>query len=81
MTSEDARSAHTHCDTVERPNGEIENNSRSAGLSQRASTKYRRKYVDGTLQRLDTNPKFHNKQDAADARQAAEEALEVYKKL
>lgn len=55
--------------------------SRSAGLSQRTSIKCLRKYVDGTLHRLDTNPKFHNKEDAANARQAAEEALEVYKKL
>ena len=81
MTSEDARSAQTHCDIVERPNEETPKNSRSAGLSQRASTEYRRKYVDGTLHRFDTNPKFHNKQDAANAGQAVEEALEVCKGL
>jgi len=45
------------------------------------SIEYLKKYVQGTLHWLDTNPKFHNKQDAANARQAAEEALEVYKGL
>jgi hypothetical protein len=52
-----------------------------AKVREAPSIEYLKKYVQGTLHWLDTNPKFHNKQDAADARQAAEEALEVYKKL
>lgn len=52
-----------------------------AKVREKPSIDYLRKYVEGTLHWLDTNPKFHNAQDAANARQAAEEALEVYKGL
>lgn len=45
------------------------------------SIEYLKKYVQGTLHWLDTNPKFYNKQDTSNARQAAEEALEFYEKL
>jgi len=45
------------------------------------SIEYLTKYVQGMLHWLDTNPKFYNKQDAATAREAAQQALEVYKKL
>ncbi len=50
-------------------------------VREQPSIDYLRKYVEGTLHWLDTNPKFHNKQDAANARQAAQEALEVYRRL
>ncbi len=52
-----------------------------AKVREQASIDYLRKYVEGTLHWLATNPKFYNKEDPANARQAAEEALEIYKKL
>jgi len=52
-----------------------------AKVREQPSIDYLTKYVQGTLHWLGTNPKFHTAEDATNARKAAEEALEVYKRL
>jgi hypothetical protein len=50
-------------------------------VREEASVVYLRKYVQGVLHWLDTNPKFANEEDRRTARQAAEEALRFYEAL
>jgi hypothetical protein len=50
-------------------------------VREEASVVYLRKYVQGVLHWLDTNPKFANDEDRRTARQAAEEALHFYEEL
>lgn len=46
-----------------------------------ASIAYLQKYVEGTLHWLATNPNFALEEDRHAARQAAEQALQIYKDL
>ena len=50
-------------------------------VREEASIVYLRKYVEGTIHWLGTNPQFINEVDLHAAKQAAEEALQVYKSL
>lgn len=50
-------------------------------VREQPSIDYLTKYVQGTLHWLDSKPKFHTEEDAAAAREAAQQALEVLKKL
>ena len=50
-------------------------------VREEASIAYLRKYVQGVLHWLDTNPPFVNKSDRQNARKTAEEALHVYATL
>jgi hypothetical protein len=50
-------------------------------VREEASIVYLRKYVQGVLHWLDTNPRFANDEDRREARRAAEEALRFYEGL
>lgn len=50
-------------------------------VREQPSIDYLTKYVQGTLHWLDSKPKFHTEEDATSAREAAQQALEVLKKL
>jgi hypothetical protein len=50
-------------------------------VREEASIVYLRKYVEGVLHWLDTNPRFANDEDRRAARRAAEEALRFYESL
>ncbi|HNS22887.1 MAG TPA: CehA/McbA family metallohydrolase [Sedimentisphaerales bacterium] len=50
-------------------------------VPEKPSIDYLRKYVEGTLHWLGTNPRFHLDQDAVAAREAAQEALEALRNM
>ncbi len=50
-------------------------------VREEASIAYLRKYVEGTIHWLGTKPQFETEEDLRSAKQAADEALEVYKGL
>ncbi|MBN2180821.1 MAG: CehA/McbA family metallohydrolase [Sedimentisphaerales bacterium] len=50
-------------------------------VRQEASIAYLRKYVEGTIHWLGTNPQFATEEELRSAKQAAEQALQVYKNL
>jgi hypothetical protein len=52
-----------------------------AKVRKQPSIDYLTKYVQGTLHWLDSKPNFHLAQDATAAREAAQQALEILKKL
>lgn len=52
-----------------------------AKVHEQPSIDYLTKYVQGTLHWLDSKPKFHTEEDAATAREAAQQALEVLQRL